>query len=224
MAKIYDKIQKLLNMANGSVQGNEAEVALAMAHDLMAQNGITMADLDAAGRDEELGKLGEWKYGDKAYKIWEKHLAGAIGKLFDCEVIYGSTPGTTKKSMNFVGREGNARSAFAMYDWIHDKLWKDAKAKIVPYSLSGCNSYCVGAVSSICNRVNEMKRKDISEGNSWGLVVIDEVRDYMHKLYPHLVKKSTSSTVRDRFAYGVGRADGNNIGLNKQVGLRCISA
>ena len=57
MTKLYDKIQKLLSMANGS-KGNEAEVALRMAHDLMEANNITMEELSSAERDNEHGALG----------------------------------------------------------------------------------------------------------------------------------------------------------------------
>lgn len=59
MTKLYDKIQKLLSMANGS-KGNEAEVVLRMAHDLMEANNITMEELSSAERDSELGVLGQW--------------------------------------------------------------------------------------------------------------------------------------------------------------------
>lgn len=221
-ANIQERIQKLLNMANGSVQGNEADVALKMAHDLMAAHGITMAELDAAGRDKELGALGQWNKGDKAYKVWERTLASAMAKLFDCQIVYGH-PTSRKLSMNFIGREGNVKTAWIMYDWIHDKLWNDAKAKFVPYSAAACNSYCVGAANTIYSRVVEMKAQDDANGEGWGLVVVNEVTEYKHSLYPTLSKMNSRATVGDGRAYAAGSADGKGIGLNKQFGLKCIA-
>lgn len=223
MSAIYERIQKLLNTANGSVQGNEADVALRMAHDLMAKHGITMAELDAAGRDAELGVLGEWNKGDKAYKVWERNLASAMAKLFDCQIVYGH-PAQRKLSMRFIGREGNVKTAWIMYDWIHDKLWNDAKAKFVPYNAASCNAYCVGATNTIWARVCEMKRQDEIDGAGWGLVVINEVEAYKKQLYPVLGKMNSSATVRDNRAFNQGSADGNEIGLNKQFGLKAIGA
>lgn len=220
MTKLYDKIQKLLSMANGS-KGNEAEVALRMAHDLMEANNITMEELSSAERDSELGVLGQWNKGDKAYKIWERTLASAMAKLFDCQIVY--THKNKKLSMNFVGREGNVKTSWIMYDWIHDKLWNDAKAKFIPYSASSCNAYCVGAANTILARVCEMKKDDINNGKKWGLIIANEVCAYVKQLYPILGKMNSKSTIKDYKAYANGKIDGKSIGLNKQFGLKCIS-
>ena len=152
--KLYDKIQKLLNMANGSVQGNEAEVALKMAHDLMEANNITMEELDAAGRDKELGKLTQEMYQEKAFKIWEKTLMHAISKLFDCEIVYSNFPGSRKMQQKVIGREGNVKTTTMMYEWIREKAWKDAKQKFGGNSVSACNSYGVGWYLPAINELN----------------------------------------------------------------------
>ena len=221
--KLYDKIQKLLNMANGSVQGNEAEVALKMAHDLMEANNITMEELDAAGRDKELGKLTQEMYQEKAFKIWEKTLMHAIAKLFDCEIVYSKTPGDRKMQQKVIGREGNVRTTTMMYEWIREKGWKDAKQKFGGSSVSACNSYCTGVANTIWDRVCEMKGSE-SSSSGWGLVAVNEVKQYVRELYPLLINKKNHATISDRNAYGNGIIDGNNIGLNKQFGLRAIGA
>ena len=221
--KLYDKIQKLLNMANGSVQGNEAEVALKMAHDLMEANNITMEELDAAGRDKELGKLTQEMYQEKAFKIWEKTLMRAIAKLFDCEIVYSKTPGDRKMQQKVIGREGNVKTTTMMYEWIREKAWKDAKQKFGGSSISACNSYCAGVANTIWNRVCEMKGSE-SSSSGWGLVAVNEVKQYVRELYPLLINKKNHSTISDRNAYGNGVIDGKSIGLNKQFGLRAIGA
>lgn len=224
MEKIYEKIQKLLNTANGSVGGNEADVALKMAHELMNKHGITMSELTEADRTAELGVLGEWNKGDKAYKIWERRLASAMAKLFDCQIVYSGTRGTSKRSMKFLGREGNVKTSWLMYDWIHDKLWNDAKAKYIPYSASSCNAYCVGAADVIYDRVVDMKNKDSKETKEWGLVAYNEVEQLKNKLYPVLSHSKSSATIRDNGAYNSGCRDGKDIGLNKQFGLKALTA
>ena len=102
---MFDKIQKLLNLADGNSFEGEANAALAKAHELMAKHNITIDQLDAAGREKELGKLGQWNHGDKAYKIWERTLMKAIAKLFDCEVVMSGIQRNRKKSMMLIGRE-----------------------------------------------------------------------------------------------------------------------
>lgn len=219
MNKIYEKIQKLMALGSGTSYSAEAEAALKMAHDLMAANGITIEELDAAGRERELGKLGEWVSNEKAFKVWERMLATAMAKLFDCQMLVASA--NRKQVLKFIGREGNVRTAMSMFSWIRDKLWADARKKFVPYSASACISYCTGAAKTIYSRVLEMKGKDIEQG--FGLVVADESMQYMRKIYPDVVSSKAKMSVRDSEAYNSGKRDGSNIGLNKQFGLKAIA-
>ena len=221
--EMFDKIQKLLNLADGNSFEGEANAALAKAHELMAKHNITMDQLDAAGREKELGKLGQWNHGDKAYKVWERTLMKAIAKLFDCEVVMSGAQGNRKKSMMLIGREGNVKTAQIMYNWIADKAHKDAVKLFGGRAVSKCNAYCVGIANEITYRVNQMKKQDLESGKGWCLVVVNEVKAYMRELYPALRTIKMNGTVGDTAAYHAGRTDGSNIGLNKQFGLKAIA-
>ena len=207
-------------------EGNEseAEAALEMAHRLMEENNVTMMDLAESDREKELGKLINEVEAIKAFKGFEKSLSASMAKLFDCEIVYGSVG--RKQEMHYLGREGNVRTAWAMYTWIRDKLWEDSKKeckkKYGKYQVSFCNSYCLGAANSIWNRVVEMKGKDAENSGEWGLVAVNEVRSFMKSEYPMLVRRNRSSRYGDSSGYASGKSAGNDIGLNKQFGLKAI--
>lgn len=223
MNELYNKIQKLLSLGTGSVQGNEAEVALKMANDLMQKHNITMSELNAASREEELGKLEKFSNGDKAYKIWERILMSSLAKLFDCRVVMSSLPGTTRKTMYIVGRESNTRTAQLMYNWIHDKTMQEARERFGSKT-SMRNSYCVGVAQAISNKVLEMKKENDKTDNGWGLVAINEVDQFMKAEFGALTRSRSRLSASDNRAAAAGYSEGEKIGLNRQFGLKAIGA
>ena len=224
--KIYEKIKKLMALSSGSNFEDESNTALAMANSLMEQYNITAKDLDEYGRSQEFGKLTNDQKGEPTlYKIWEKQLMNAMAKLFNCELVL-SHEVSRKSTMHILGREGNVRTAIAMNDWIVKKIKEDAKKKYPGRNMSARNSYALGCVDNICSRVAKMVEDRNKEGvqNGWGLVPVDEVKQFMRQQFPHLSHSKSKATNSDSKAYGAGIVDGANIGLNKQFGLKAISA
>ena len=223
--KIYEKIKKLMALSSGSNFEDESNTALAMANSLMEQYNITAKDLDEYGRSQEFGKLTNDQKGEPTlYKIWEKQLMNAIAKLFNCELVF-SHEVSRKSTMHVLGREGNVRTAIAMNDWIVKKIKADAKAKYPGRQMASRNSYALGVVDNICSRVQQMveERNKEAEQNGWGLVPVNEVKEFMKQQYPSCKVASSKGTMSDSRAFGAGVADGANIGLNKQFGLKAIA-
>ena len=224
--KIYDKIKKLLSLAGDGNFESESNTALDMANSLMQRYNITSKNMDEYFREQELGKLvNSQKEEPHLYKIWEKMLMSALAHLFNCEVVFNHD-GSRKLTMRVLGREGNVRTAIAMNDWIVKKIKEDAKKKYPGRNMSARNSYALGCVDNICSRVAKMVEDRNKEAvqNGWGLVPVDEVKQFMRQQFPHLSHSKSKATNSDSKAYGAGIVDGANIGLNKQFGLKAISA
>lgn len=223
--KIYDKIKKLMALSSSDFEG-ESNAALTMANSLMEQYNISMADLDEYGRSQEFGELvNKAKEEAKLYKIWEKRLVSALSRLFNCQVVV-EHPAARKSQIHILGREGNVKTVIAMNDWITNKIKADAKKKFPGRAMAERNSYAIGVVDTLCVRIDDMvKNRDAqAEEAGWGLVAVDEVNSFMKSQYPALRNTKTRTTVSSAGAYGSGRSDGNNIGLNKQFGLKAITA
>lgn len=221
--KIYDKINKLLSLANGSNFEDESNTALNMANALMEQYSITAKDMDEYGRSQEFGKLTNNQKGEPAlYKIWEKQLMNAMAKLFNCRLVM--THDVARKStMHVLGREGNVRTAIAMNDWISNKIKADAKEKFPGRQMAARNSYALGVVDNIWSRVSQMLKERETKQEGWGLVPVNEVNEFMKQQYPSTKSTKQNGTLSDSFAYSNGQADGSKIGLNKQFGLKAIA-
>jgi hypothetical protein len=217
--KLLSKIEKLLNLGNGSSYEGEASTALKRAYDLMHEHGISFEDVQMHSKDEILGTLGsEYLSEDsKQYRKWEVNLFVSISKLFDCKtLISGYHVYWDKKThLVIVGREGNRTTAKLMYNWIHDKTMKEAKA--IGDCPSSRNAYCIGVTDSLRRKINEIKNPDTGKTDKWGIVPLNEVENWINQSVGKLEDYKMSNTVlRDFTAYSAGTVEGNNISLNRQ--------
>ena len=223
-AKIVEKIQKLLDRANGTDFEGEAEACLRKARELMTANGVSEGDLAAHSRDEELGELGSnWLNGDeagKSYFNWKKILLSCLSYYFDCHIINCSA-GARKIKIDVLGREANRITFEIMYNWIHDKTMKEAREKYGS-DTARRNSYCLGVANALSSKIYTIKPR-ADEKDGWGIIPMDEVNALVKDKYPMLKhSKIKSCAVAD--AYGAGREVGDNISLNRQFGLKAIGA
>lgn len=220
--EIVDKISKLLSLGNGTSFAEEADSALQKAYELMHTHNITMAEINSANKDNVLGYMGENSILRFPTKEWEKMLLYQISKLFDCTVIQTQQyigNNQRQKIMMIIGREGNRTTTELMYKWIRSKIEKDSILK--SQGISGRNSYCIGATSTIALRVREMKAS-APHTDEWGIVPASEVDDWLRKYYPNLRTSRCNASVKDRGAYEQGCTDGKEIGLNRQFAQHSI--
>lgn len=219
---IFDKIQKLLNLGNGSDFSGESDIALKKAYDLMAQYNVSMKDLEQNTLENNLGKLGMYKHDDlKKYYIWELHIASSLSELFNCKLLVNRFG---KKSMiKIIGREGNATTVKLMFDWIVTKTKNEVK-DYFKYDRSYWNSYCAGVADSICETVRRLKALEQAENKGdWGLVLIDEATQFLNEHFKNIKTRGTSLDVKDARGFQTGKDVGSKISLNKQFGLKAIA-
>ena len=225
-AKIVEKIQKLLDRANGTDFEAEAEACLRKARDLMTANGVSEEDLSEHSREEALGELGSnWLNNDeegKSYFNWKKILISCLAYYFDCKIVNCSA-GARKIKIDVIGREANRVTFGIMYNWIHDKTMKEAREHYHS-DTARRNSYCLGVANALAAKIYSIKPRS-NEKDGWGIVPMDEVKAFMNEKYPMLCKgKKIQSSASRSDAYGAGRAAGDSISLNRQFGLKAIGA
>lgn len=225
--KLIRKIEKLLNLGNGTSYAGEAETALKRAYELMQENNISMEDVGRISRDEKLGILGKTKMSEeeKQWRKWEMSLLASIARLFDCQTLRTSHNCwyDKKSSLAIIGRESNRITAKLMFDWIHDKTKKEARY-LDPYHASSRTAYCMGVASSIAKKVSEIKAQ-APKTDAWGIVPVNEVTQWIKENIDNTRDASiTPSRIRDAMAYQYGRAEGNKLSLNRQFGLTGIES
>ena len=216
--KLLSKIEKLINLGNGSSYEGEASIALKRAYDLMRQHGVSMEDVMAHSKDEVLGLLGSENLEEKRkqYRKWEINLCVNICKLFDCKALHSGlrTWWDKKGTLVIVGREGNRTTAKLMYQWIHDKTLKEARQ--IGDCSSSRNAYCTGIVDSLSNKIRAIKAGE-SNVDQWGLVPVSEVENWINLQFGKLDDYSMNgATIKDSMAYYGGRREGDKISLNRQ--------
>ena len=216
--KILDRINKLLALSkNPNV--NEGNSAMEMAEKLMAENGISFSDLDASKLENDLGPVGssEGNYHANGWCRWERILSHVIAEHFGC-ITYISTIYFPKKSSGivFVGHESNRITAEIMFNWIRRLILKEAKATVATNEI---RSFCYGAVMALNAKYSVKKSEIVSNCPA----VVDEVQKYVEEKLNLKTTKGRAVSIYSG-ASEAGRKAGENISLNRQFGLKQISA
>lgn len=229
-SKIMEKINKLMALSSSPEEG-EASTAMEMAIRLMEENNISYADLDASKLEDELGPIGEETYDKfitKSPSSWEKLLGKVIAHHFDClyvtkskyrEELYHGKP-CKIYSPNFIGHEGNRRTAMAMWQWLRKKILEEAKTTC-PYDQKG---FCSGVVMKLEEKYPfDKKEMDSTSSDSTELVVVNKVQEWAD-LNLNIKSGKALSIGGSSIAMAKGKEMGEGLSLNRQFGLKAISA
>lgn len=227
-SKIMEKINKLMALGSSPEKG-EASTAMEMAIRLMEENDISYADLDASKLEDELGPIGEEtfdKFVTKSPSSWEKLLGKIIANHFDC--LYVTTSKYREElyrgklckiySPNFIGHEGNRRTAMAMWQWLRKKIYEEAKIAC-PYDLKG---FCSGVVMKLEEKY-PLEKKVSASSNSTELVVVNKVQEWAD-LNLNIKSGKALSIGGSSEAVSKGKEMGDGLSLNRQFGLKALSA
>lgn len=220
--KLLTRISKLLALGNGSSFDGEADTALQKAYALMQEHNISMAQVEGASREAQLGSLDEQVIVGYPAKRWERMLLIAVARLFDCKTFQYSRQDQQNRICNteyIVGREGNRVTTVLMYNWLRDKLRTDAIIR--GGNSSARDAYCLGCVHAIREKVAAIKASE-APTDAWGIVPVDEVTQWLKTMRPELINCSISNSHRDSVAYAEGKKDGANINLNRQFAQQAL--
>ena len=219
---LLNRISKLLALGKGSSFDGEAETALCKAYALMQEHNISMAQVEGASRDAQLGPLDEQAIIGFPAKRWEQLLIIVVARLFDCKTFMYSLPdqqGRICTTMYLVGRESNRTTTVLMYNWLRGKLRGGAILR--GGNSSARDAYCLGCVYAIREKVNAIKAAEPAT-DAWGIVPVDEAAQWLKTMRPDLVNSTLRSSYRDAVAYADGKKDGANINLNRQFAQQSL--
>ena len=222
--KILDRVKKLLALGNSPNEA-EASSAVAKAHDLLKQYNLDIKDIeveDSEVVDEsymESARTQTWKVAlliniaDANYSMmYDKPKA--VGRGADHRI-------KTTSIFRFVGKPQNVAVCMMMADYLLQAIDRLAKGQ-AGRGRSEIESYKAGVADNLIARLKEMKKKDIIVPDSRALVVQEKA--VVDKFVADNLKlKSsplTSEAKKNWSAYAQGRADGNRIPLNEQIGTR----
>lgn len=224
--KIINQIKKLLALAE-SANENEASVAAAKAQEMMMRYNLTLSSIgESSEEDISISEttLDEWG----RHISWRSILITGVSRSNYCDAILVTAKGM--QAVKLIGRSTNASIATSMYEYLAKTI--DRLALQADGNRGYKNSFRLGCASRIAQRLldqMEAQRKDGVAGTSTtdgvsAIVVkamtdklLAEVKDYMRSNYPRM-RSANRATVSSSDGFAAGKAAGDRVSLNKQVG------
>ncbi len=174
--KVIDRVRKLMALANnkGATEA-EAQNAAAMAQRILQDNGLSMAQIERAGKAaqaEEMGGKREKKNTDRrAMYRWQRELMEALAKNNFClaleDVIERFDGRKMRKSKTYIliGREINVITTTIMYDYLSQTVRRLATTE--GYDHAGNERdhhiFLEGATSRIIERLDDQRAEREAE-------------------------------------------------------------
>lgn len=227
--RILARVRKMMALANdtGTSEG-ERDNALRMAHATLAKHNLTIAMAEEAGANPEKR---DHITAESRNQPWARSVAHSVGELMFCRYFFSSCNKAGKVTHNFVGREGNARTAAEMSEYVIGSIMKEANREWKKQADPGpwWTSFCKGAADQVRVRCKELRAaaeaadKPASSGTSLVLASFYKTEaDANTKFLADVLKIGlTTKVTRTKCAgagYASGKSFGNGISLNRQVG------
>src|SRR3712207_3499941 len=112
--KIIGKVQNLLELAYDAPNDEERQTALLMAQKLMVKHKLSMSDIKAIQRNDNIGEtVGHWEY---RMVWWKEKLAAILGENFRCKTIRRRLVKKGITQMIFFGYDTDAELCTKVYE------------------------------------------------------------------------------------------------------------
>lgn len=121
---LIQKIQKMLALAEGATNPNEAAAAAAKATELLQRHNLDMAAVRAATHQQ--AAIGEVEFdldGDEGRKLWLTLLADAVAKANYCYPLY------TRRIVIFIGAQDQLAAVCFIFSNLYHRLKEMAEAE-----------------------------------------------------------------------------------------------
>lgn len=215
---VIEKIKKLLALANSC---NEHEAALAASHAqrLLSEHNLAMADIESARKPEKADRV-ETSV-SKTLPKWLRHLSAGISSAFDCQAIHHPAIG----KISFIGVGADVQVAaytFTCLDRTVRKLCANYMKHNVVSTMANRHrelmrqSYYLGAVSTITNRLREQKAQ--TPVTTGALIMVKEglIRRAMNEIGNIRTMHSRRNYVNSE-AYSSGQTDGREVVIHNGI-------
>lgn len=225
--KIVGRIRKMLALANDlAASEGERENALRMAYSTMAKYNIDMARVDGAVTDELRIDFHSQSFSWQ----WARSINQTIGKLFFCYYFTGAKVNGTQSVHHFIGKESNAMTAAVMADWIVKSILKEARSMYRDNTCPETRSFALGAAHALHHRVKAIREAEAGnqEQLSTGTAVVlanlytmeeSANEEFLAGLGYKLKTRAVRASTVHSDAYSSGKRFGDNINLDKQLGV-----
>ena len=214
--KLLSRIRKLFAMSKERESSpHEAEIALRRCESLMQKYGIMESDL-------ETSEFGSCQYANirKSLPTYLKYLAAAVAKLNDCVVVRGSTGAG---NFEFRGYAVDTAVCELTLEYLEEALarcLKSAKSSgEIPAGRSPTHDFRLGFALQISDRVKKMVEEKTELSSSPGTSLVVKKMDMVRANCLKGVRlKSARVRYRDNSSNAAGRAAGDSVSLNQQMG------
>lgn len=225
--RIVQRIRKMLALANdAAATEGERDNALRMAHALLVKHNLSLDEVEQKTRDQEDPRGTEVI--DSWSQPWAKQVFNYTAKLFFCKYYFGKKINATKCQHHFVGRASNTTTVSLMGEFLVTSILREARKLYVHNLAPESRSFACGAADRIAVRVTNMlaeatKQQDASPGTALVLADLykteqDANAAYLAEAGVALVAGRAGSNKVNANAYNAGKAYGNTVSLNNQVG------
>lgn len=227
---VLDRVQKILNLANGTNHQGEAENALLKAQALLLENGLSMSDVEERSEKNQpkTENVEEESLSTKTGGLadWKVAVASIIAK--NCRCVSMSMLGKGKrKHLNIIGLASEVKVAIHMINFAwgagehlaSDFLKKNPapehqyhnQASLASYRLSQRNSFLLGYVYGIQDKFRQqVECKDLV------IVRSPKVDEFIQEKHPNSVSGKGLAISRNRHsgAISAGFAAGKSVDPN----------
>jgi hypothetical protein len=210
------QIQKLLRLSKNNTSVEEAALAFKTAQKLMEKYRISEAMLDSTTEEQEEVIEKDVLYSSRGIRLawWKRTLSQTLAKVNGCKT-YASKNRKEKISMIMVvGEPSDASTVRYMYNHIAntiDRLTKEAATLRGSPGKTWCNSFRVGAVEAVCERLTEAHEE-----------ARKEAMDAVHGNSTALVRVANAIAKLDKKAVDANKWAQDNVGLQQQYTRRRI--
>lgn len=227
---VVAKVAKLLRLAEGTSNPNEAAVAAAAAQRLMDEHRISKAEVGSADNaDESIAVAGDPLWSRKGtLPTWVGYLASVMARANDCRTYVARGRGFdlkgrrfTRTHLNIVGRESDVQVARYMFAYCMreiERLAKKASRRGEISGRTGFNNFRVGAIDALYEKLRKQKAASRATASSTALVRLDNrSKDVERYMDANLKLRSGGrrSITLDRSARSAGVAAGRSISVNR---------
>lgn len=220
LSKIKSKISKLLAMAHGTSNDNEAMAFMAKAEALLDEYQLSIYECGDVG--DPMGKTDRFETGNGSTPTWRKHLLHALARYYGCDLIRmwpRDTPG--KFDLNIVGRESSRITVQLMFPFVIEQIRAEGR-KLAKRTGNTVDREVRSIATEVSARIWKLLREAKRQGqdanvnaklDSRALVVVEEMKAYIADVYGSLKisaarAKTTTHGARDAAA---------GISINRQM-------
>lgn len=216
MAKIQDRVQKLLNMAKDASSPNEAMIAMERARRLMDKYQIEETDLEQV----EENRFGATNLFGKQYKfmpVWMNIMATALCKLNGVVggVIYGD--------IGIMGLEEDVMLTKMMFDRLAQecinqcKIDQEARGFAKRYNAKVGDAFKKGFATAVAQKINQIMASQQAETTALIVRKHDIVEAKFGKM--KTVDKATKTRADEdaRAAYAMGAVRGDQAKIRTEI-------